>query len=46
MIIEEWKFENSIFRTYKKDTEAILNKCFEEDWGRTKLEKFIKDEEE
>jgi hypothetical protein len=41
-----WIFEKSAFRTYKQDTFAILEKCFEADYPRilTKLEYLIKDE--
>jgi hypothetical protein len=35
-----------VFRDYKHDTEAHLNKCFEEDWKNAKIHKVCKDETE
>ena len=42
-----WNFKNSVFRDYKPDNAALLNKCFEVDWENSKLPKFLaKDEHE
>jgi len=27
-----WIFEKSVFRVYKPDTKALLDKCFMNDW--------------
>eukprot|EP00357_Protocruzia_adherens_P019086 CAMPEP_0115032682 /NCGR_PEP_ID=MMETSP0216-20121206/39306_1 /TAXON_ID=223996 /ORGANISM="Protocruzia adherens, Strain Boccale" /LENGTH=229 /DNA_ID=CAMNT_0002410633 /DNA_START=306 /DNA_END=995 /DNA_ORIENTATION=+ len=43
---EAWSFENSIFKSYKPDTAALLAKCFEKDWGDGKIPKAIRNEEE
>ena len=39
-----WDFYKSIFKTYKPDTDKIIDECFEYDWPNTKIEKIIKDE--
>jgi hypothetical protein len=31
---------------YEKDSEEILDKCFEYDWGYSKVHKLVKNEEE
>ncbi|CEM39209.1 unnamed protein product [Vitrella brassicaformis CCMP3155] len=33
----------SLFASYRLDTNDLLNKCFEEDWRRSKLNKYVKD---
>lgn len=38
-----WLFENSVFRDYVKDNDALMNSCFELDWSLSKLEGFIRD---
>lgn len=40
-----WSFENSIFRSYKRDEEELLNKCFEFDWECCKLNKVVREDE-
>lgn len=37
-----WDFYKSIFKTYKPDTQAVLDDCFEIDWAMTKCEKVIR----
>jgi len=37
----EWKFENSIFKDYIRDNEALLNNCFDFDWKCSKIEKLL-----
>jgi len=39
-----WDFYKSIFKTYKSDTDKLIDECFETDWPNTKIEKIIKDE--
>lgn len=41
-----WDVKNSVFRDYIPDNELILTKCFEIDWGNSKISKIIKDERE
>lgn len=41
-----WTVPKSIFASYKPDTEGLLGKCFENDWGRCKIPKIVKDTEE
>ena len=38
-----WLFENSVFKDYVKDTDGLLNSCFELDWSLSKLEGFLRD---
>ena len=41
-----WDFNLSCFASYKSDTTRLLNQCFEMDWGRTKVSRIVKNEEE
>ena len=43
-----WKFTNSCFKSYKPDTAALLDKCFEFDWEfiESKVEYLIKNSSE
>jgi len=43
-----WKFSNSCFKSYKPDTAALLDKCFEFDWEfiESKVEYLIKNTSE
>jgi len=41
-----WDFGLSVFRPYIADHDALLTKCFELDWSRTKVERLIKDDEQ
>lgn len=41
-----WNWSLSVFKHFKADNEALLNKCFELDWSRTKIARLIKDENE
>jgi hypothetical protein len=41
-----WDFFSSVFSKYFPDTLKKLNKCFDYDWGLTKLEKLIKNEDQ
>lgn len=43
---DPWKFPQSIFASYTRDTDEFLKKCFEADWAHTKCVKFIKNEED
>ena len=40
-----WNFSLSVFRPYVPDNDALLLRCFELDWSRTKIERLIKDPE-
>ena len=41
-----WDWYKSIFRTYRLDTEKLINDCFEYDWNLTKCKKIIRGEGE
>ncbi|CAI2375065.1 unnamed protein product [Moneuplotes crassus] len=41
-----WDFFKSVFREYKRDTPALLNKCFEFDWEMCKIPRIIKNPDE
>ncbi len=41
-----WDFKKSVFKDYIPDNELLLAKCFEFDWGNSKIPKIIKDEGE
>ena len=43
-----WTLKNSVFAGYKDETDALMEKCFETDWMRTrsKMRRFIKDADE
>lgn len=41
-----WSFRLSVFRDYRMDTAKLLANCFEVDWGNSKIEKFLRKEEE
>ena len=36
-----WRFEDSIFKDYRRDDEYVLDMCFEEDWSNSKIPKVI-----
>ncbi|KAL4496017.1 hypothetical protein ABPG72_015439 [Tetrahymena utriculariae] len=36
---DKWCFEISLFRTYIRDSEDLLNKCFEFDWKNSRCER-------
>lgn len=38
-----WKFETSIFKDYVRETQKILDNCFELDWGMSRLDTFVRD---
>ena len=40
-IVKEWKFEESVFKNYKRDTKSLLDACFDFDWRCSKLEKVL-----
>lgn len=42
----DWKYENSLFRDYRIDTDELLDKCFEYDWSCTRLPRIVKDPED
>jgi len=44
--VKPWTLEQSSFRFYDKDSEEILDKCFEHDWSLSRVNKLIKSEEE
>lgn len=33
-----WRFENSLFASYRADTDAILHACFQSDYAQTRLD--------
>lgn len=37
----EWTFEKSIFSTYIRDSDDLLDKCFEFDWENSRLDKVL-----
>lgn len=37
-----WKFSTSIFKSYKRDDESVLNDCFEFDWQHSRIQGIIK----
>lgn len=39
-----WDFSLSVFLPYIADYDALLTRCFELDWSRTKIERLIKDD--
>lgn len=39
-----WSFFNSVFKSYKPDTNKLLDNCFEIDWVNTKCQKLLKGE--
>ena len=43
---EPWSLKNSVFATYRNDTDQILESCFETDWAASNIQKVIKDENE
>ncbi|EAR90533.1 hypothetical protein TTHERM_00120790 (macronuclear) [Tetrahymena thermophila SB210] len=38
---DKWCFEISLFRTYIRDSEDLLNKCFEFDWNNSRCERVL-----
>ena len=44
----EWTLKNSVFAGFKDETDALMEKCFEDDWRRikSKMRRFIKDPDE
>jgi len=42
----EWKFAVSIFKDYKVDSQALLDRCFEVDFEGTRIAKIVKNEED
>ena len=36
--VEVWKFENSIFASYRGDYPSLLRQCFESDYAQTRLD--------
>ena len=41
-----WSIPRSLFASYKVDNEALLTRCFENDWNRCKITKIIKNTDE
>lgn len=41
-----WNFNNSIFRTYKKDTDLLMENCFESDFSLGRYPGFVKDKKD
>lgn len=41
-----WNFNNSIFRSYKKDTDLHMDNCFEHDFAQGRYNGFIKDKKD
>lgn len=39
----KWNFNNSIFKTYRKDTDLFLENCFDADFALGRYSGFIKD---
>jgi len=39
-----WDFYKSVFRTYRSDTQKMLDDCFEIDWQYTKCDRIIKND--
>lgn len=42
----KWTFENSVFAKYREETDAMLDKAFEIDWGYGKISRLVKDPSE
>jgi hypothetical protein len=42
----KWRFQLSLFKPYKYDTEKQFDKCFEFDWKCTKMPRLVKDVED
>jgi hypothetical protein len=42
----KWNFNNSIFRSYKKDTDLHMENCFENDFALGRYNGFIKDKKD
>jgi hypothetical protein len=42
----KWNFANSIFRTYKKDTDLVIEQCFGNDFPLGRYPGFIKDKKD
>lgn len=43
---QPWRFENSVFKDYQKDTDEILNNCFEFDWKCSRIPILVKRDED
>ena len=41
-----WKYNQSVFKDYRIDTQKHLDACFEQDWKNSKIERIVKDEAE
>jgi hypothetical protein len=42
----KWTFETSVFAKYREETDALLDKAFEIDWGYGKVARLVKDPSE
>lgn len=40
-----WQFSTSIFKNYRRETQKLLDECFEFDWSCCKLNKVVRDDE-
>lgn len=43
---KNWNFESSIFRSYKKDTDLLMENCFDSDFALGRYPGFIKDKKD
>jgi len=42
----KWNFANSIFRTYKKDTDLLMENCFDNDFALGRYQGFVKEKKD
>jgi hypothetical protein len=41
-----WNLESSYFSTYTRDTDDVMDRCFDFDWGFVRIGKWLKNEDE